>query len=168
MSIQSERPQRFIGGLILLGLVGLTMTLGGVQVFGMAWPFSLATFLLYLLIQSILMLWLFGILFQEHEMRKFRIGISAMMILTAMIALPLGTASIYRSQLKPGKVRVAEQEPGKPQWREEISPDDLAFIHLGYVVFMYLSLLPLLLVLEAVMVWYLALRQRRSPQIANH
>jgi hypothetical protein len=168
MSIQSGRPQRFIGGVTLLGLVGLPMTLGVAQMFGLTWPFALATFFLYLLIQSILMLWLFGILFQEHEMRKFRIGIGAMLILTSMISLPFGTASIYRSQLTPGKVQVAEQEPGKPQGREAISPDELAFVNAGHVVFLYLSLFPLLLVLEAVMAWYLALRQRRSPPVANH
>ena len=167
MSIDSQRPRRFIGGVILLVMAGVPLTAISVEALGIAWPMALAIFLIYLLIQSLLMSWLVGILFQQHEMRKFKIGIGAMMILTTMTALPLGAASVYRQLSAPVPVPVTAENA---QNAETSAPQTAArdqFAGVMFAAIMYFALLPLLMVNEAVLVWCLALRKRNQSQDAR-
>lgn len=158
MSIDSQRPRRFIGGVILLFLAGIPLTAISVEALGIPGPVAVATFLVYLLIQAALMSWLVGILFQQHEMRKFKIGIGAMMVLTTMIALPLGAASVYRQMSEPIPVPLAAEQDAST------TPQTAArneFAGVMFAIIMYFALLPLLMVTEAILVWYLAYRTRQ-------
>jgi len=128
----------------------------------MPWPTAVATYLVYLLIQAILMTWFFGILFQQHGMRKFKIGIGAMLILTTMIALPFGTTSVYLNQASPTPASVAEQPPDAALETYEPMRSELAMISVFYTIVLYFVLLPLLIVLEAAIAWFVAFRKRRT------
>jgi hypothetical protein len=156
VSFESQRPRRFVGGMILLGMTAAPLTAISVAALGIKWPMALATFLVYLLIQAFLMSWFVGSLFQQHGMREFRIGIGAMLILTTMTALPMGTASIYRQLAMPEPVaeQISGASPGKA------NREDLTFVVPIFAAIMYFSMIPLLMVCEAVLNWYLAFRKR--------
>lgn len=161
--LDKHRPIRFLGGLVMLGLTCLAATAIGPEVLGIPWFVSLGIYLCYLTVQAFLLCWLVGILFRQHEMRKYRIGIGGMLLITTMIALPLGASSIYRAQSVFKKVpAVAEAGPGGVTdiTQREESVDGVIIV---LNVIMYFAVLPLLIVFEAVLIWAVAIRNRKRP-----
>lgn len=159
--LDAQRPRRLIGGLILLAMAGFPLTVISVEALGVRWQVALGTFLVYLLIQATLMSWLVGILFQQHEMRKFRVGIGAMLIITTMIALPMGATSVYRQQAVPKTV--AEKVPGDTSGIA--NKQELGMIMPIFAGILYFSLIPLLMVCEAILAWYVAKFNRRRSEV---
>lgn len=158
MSFESQRPRRFRGGVILL--IFIAMLLGGLgfDALGIAWPITFLVFSVYLLIQSALMIWLVGLLFQQHEMKRYRFDIGGLLIITTMIALPLGAASALIRQAAPPTSAVAEL----PMEGAELTRrNELTLINSVFAAALYFSLVPLLMVTEAALGWFVATRKRR-------
>ena len=94
----------------------------------------------YYVAELLLLIGLAAVLYQQHEMRQFRFGIGAIMIVTAMLALPMGIGShLFRT------------------W-----PDVLTLVQVIFVVFLLtvVSLLPLVNLAEGLM--FIAQRMRDS------
>ncbi|QDV57317.1 hypothetical protein [Rosistilla oblonga] len=99
-------------------------------------------FLGHLALQAILIIQLAKLLYRQHGVRQLRFGVSALMILTAICALPMG---VVRIAMTGGSAARA----------------DWAFYYGLTLVF---ALFPLLVVCEAGWVWRAAVRKRRQSR----
>jgi hypothetical protein len=145
-----QRTTRLASSAITLALIGTIVSVIGnslnINLF-----VCISLFVGYLLIAASLMTVLAGRLFRQHGLRKLKFDISAMLILTTLIALPLGFSSAFQY--------LGENVTAN------ISPEERNTV-LTVVVssLLYFSLFPILFAAEATLVWFSRWRNRNEKK----
>lgn len=98
----------------------------------------------YLVAQGVLLVLLSRRLYRQHEMQRIRFDIGALMMVTAMFALPMGAMSALRSI-------------GPRQ-----DPDEWSFAEAIVFCNLFISLLPLVACCEALTSWWSRIRRGRT------
>lgn len=145
MNFDKHRTTRFVGSIIclmlictIIGAMGLSLKTG--------LPIAIGFYFAYLLTASCLLSWLATRLFRQHEMRKLKFDIGSMIILTTMIALPLGFNSVFQTLAR------------------DLDRETHGLMLIFLPILLYFSLFPILLVLEALLVWTIQLRKKTDPR----
>ena len=147
MISHNSRKTRFLASVMLLAMIGYAVSAIGlgldINVF-----VTVGLYLAYIVVAAGLVTWLTGRLFRQHEMRKLKFDIGAIIILTTLIAMPLGFGSAFQQ---------LANNVGK-----SISQDDLdGPMRVVIACMLYFSLVPILFATEALLVWALVWRKGR-------
>lgn len=146
MSLDKRRPLTFIVSVSVLLMIAYAISGIGLSQ-GSAPLLMVGLYASFLIVASLLIAWLTGRLFRQHEMRKLKFDILTMIIVTTLIALPLGINSAIQ--------QVAVWPENAP-----VSDESRNGVKIVVVALMYFSLVPILFVTEALMVWTLRWRRR--------
>lgn len=131
---------------------GCRFALAVVKFFGLGLGFAAATagigtrnavlsvlvYICYLICEGAILIRLTSVLYRQHRLQAMKFNVEALLLLTTIVALPLGTARLAISQA------------------QESFAGQTAVV----VAILALSLFPLLSVCEAIVVWSTAVRKR--------
>jgi len=137
----SHRLFRFLVSTFLLMLIGFAGAGTVSSYFNASALASWALYLAYLNIQGALLSLLTSVLVSQHEMYQWKVGIKGMMIATAMIALPLGTSSLFFEIVESTSLDI-----------ETVRGDAREFTF-TLTAMLYFTIVPLIFFMEALVVW---------------
>ena len=149
-----QRTTRFAASAITLALIGTIVSVIGnslnIDLF-----VCVALFVSYLLFAGYLVTLLAGRLFQQHGLRKLKFDISSMLILTTLIALPLGFSSAFQHLGNNVAVNSSPEERN-------------AVLMIVISSLLYFSLIPILFSAEASLVWLLRWKQPNDENVTGN
>ena len=121
--------------------------------------FPLVAFVLYLIATGVLLSLLAGTLFQQHELRQYKVGVLGLLLIMTLIALPLGYANwlielVFESEPVPTIDSQGGVEP------LEFQPD-FTTARITITLMLYFLMLPTLVITEAIMAAYVAIKSRK-------
>lgn len=106
-------------------------------------------YLVFLIASAIVMTLILGRLYVQHELRRFNFDVANLLLMTVLVSLPFATAGIIWNLVEP----IADAD-------FKSSRTLIMFTTTGMLAF---SLLPALLITEAILHWYTGRFRRRQP-----
>ena len=85
---------RFVGSSFIVGLPAIGMYLASVQE-NISWFWPLAIYAFYILSVGLLLALISARLYRQHQLRKLKIDVASMILVTTLIAIPLGFANAF-------------------------------------------------------------------------
>ena len=143
------RLRRFLFSCLLLFLAfqGIANVSRALNISPVSWFLLLAC---YLLAGGFLMAVIVGRLYDQHELKRFRFDLTNAVLLTTLIALPMGFANIQWYHFFQN-LPAAE------------NPDQSTALVISTAIALFL-LLPTLFITEALLTWYLWFRKRKMAR----
>lgn len=143
-----QRRIRFIASATLLAFGGLSLQSVG-NAIGIRSLTTVALYFAYLGASACLIAVLAGRLFRQHELRKLRFDIASAIILTTLVALPLGVVSAFQQIAPMTNATLSQADLNGP-------------VSLIISLVLYFLLLPIFIATESVLAWCVKWRQAKK------
>lgn len=139
----SQRGPRFVAALLYFLLSGTLLAAFSSGPSAAHRGQTLIVYAGYLCAQGVLLILLSRRLYRQHEMQRMRFDIGSLMMVTALVAVPMGTMSALRNVAPP------------------LAQNGWSLVPVLVFCNLLISLLPLVTCCEALMSWWSSIRRRR-------